>query len=211
MFPIIGLFLSCIYLHLIRLRLKRTLFQRYHNSITDSTANGKNNVFVFIGFVLFILLFIVGSLQRSLGIWDDKVSNDMSSGAFSYSYYIFTAIATFSTSPIFILNVEFKNFLLRRMGQYFIFNKRTYFRTPRNKICSTQKEETIRQGKEIRQISGRRSEFKSRIIPEDQQQRPVCNENKSQLNPLVDREPRDEKNIRSTTSIILVKEAKQFV
>ena len=179
-FPLVGLFLSCLYLYFIKLRLKRTLLQRYHNTITDSTANGKQNIVVFLGFVFFIGLFLVGSLQKSLGLFDDEVMKDLSSGAFSVSYYIFSIIVTFSTSPMFIMNMEFKTFLIRKFGQLFIFNARTYFRSHG---FPAQRNEPGRGGKNMKQKFGRRSKVHRTIVPQGyQQQETACNRNNCQVN-----------------------------
>ena len=188
------------------------MLQRYHNSITDSTANGQQNVVIFLGFVILIGIFLVGSIQRSLGTFDDGVANDLSSGPFSISYYTFSIIATFSTSPMFIMNMEFKTFLFRKFGQRFIFNTSTYLHASQN---PAQRNEPGRGVKNIKQKIGERSKENKRILPQGcQQQETACNKNKSQVNNLQfsreEQGPRC-KQIITPSSIILVQEAEQSV
>ena len=105
---------------------------------------------------------------------------DLSSGAFSVSYYIFSIIVTFSTSPMFIMNMEFKTFLIRKCGQLFIFNARTYFRSHG---FPAQRNEPGRGGKNMKQKFGRRSKVHRTIVPQGyQQQETACNRNNCQVN-----------------------------
>ena len=216
MFPVLGLFLSCIYLHFIRLQLNRTLFQRYHNTIIDSNANGKHNIVVIVCFIICIVSLLVKSLVRSLGVYYDDVAD----GAFFYSFwssfYLASTIVTLSGSPIFILNEEFKNFLLRKLSNVIIFDTRTFFQRSRNKVLSAKQDELERPGMKMRQKSGRGSELDSTIIlQEDQQLWTVLNEDKSQCNSSdprneVDQEPGFKLNIETST-LMFVQEAEYKV
>ena len=122
----------------IRAQLGRTLFQRYHNSIADSNANGSNNIIVLIVFFFFSSLVIAGSFLSSLGV----SIVDFSWGEFPLLYFpIMTAYTVFG-STCFLWNVEFKNFLRRKitssssrtLNSTFSLFTRSFYYTAKNSV-----------------------------------------------------------------------------
>ena len=171
---------------------------------------------MFICFLILVVFLLVGSLLKSLGVPNDEDGNCLKN-AFWSTFYFTSAIATFSGSTIFILNVEFKNFLLRRFAKIIIFDTRTYFHTSRNKVLPGRQEVPGREGMKRRQKSVRRSELSGRMLPqEDQQHMSVLNEKLNQIHRLdsrkkVDQEPRQKPNIIPPSNLILVREAEHRV
>ena len=88
---------------------KKTLFQRYQNSVTHSNANGKNNNFVYCAVFCLGLAVTVASLMKSLGF-----SNYSFKATFPIHHYTVMTVYTFG-STCFLWNSEFKDFLVRRV------------------------------------------------------------------------------------------------
>ena len=89
---------------------KKTLFQRYQNSVTHSNANGNNNKFIY--FVIFFLgvAVTVASLMKSLGF-----RNYSFKGTFPIQYFTVMTVHTILGSTCFLWNSEFKDFLVRKV------------------------------------------------------------------------------------------------
>ena len=98
-------------LKVIRVKSRRTLFQRYHNSITDSTANGSNNIVILIVLLLFSTTFTVSSFLSSIGLSGISLSFNN----FPPIYFLVMTAYTIFGSTCFLWNLEFRNFLLRKI------------------------------------------------------------------------------------------------
>ena len=64
--PILGLVISTIVYWVVKTRKKVTMIQNYHNSVTESAANGKTNFLVFAAMVMAFLFAIFMSVGRTV-------------------------------------------------------------------------------------------------------------------------------------------------
>ena len=118
-----------------RVKSRRTIFQRYHNSITDSAANGSNNIFILIIIVVFSTTFTVLSFLNSIGV----SGINLSFSTFPPIYFPLTTAYTVFGSTCFLWNLEFKNFLLRRIVTIYR-GSRSFNPISRNKTHPLQEE-----------------------------------------------------------------------
>ena len=64
--PLLGLGISTIVHWAVTTRKKVTMIQKYHNSVTESAANGKSNFLVFAAMVMVFLVSIGTSIARTV-------------------------------------------------------------------------------------------------------------------------------------------------
>ena len=64
--PILGLVISTIVYWVVKTRKKVSMIQNYHNSVTESAANGKTNFLVFAAMVMAFLFAICTSIARTV-------------------------------------------------------------------------------------------------------------------------------------------------
>ena len=115
LYPLLGLVLSSLYLRHIQSISERTLIQRCHNSVTNSTANGSNNIFIYCVIFFLGVFFSAVSLLKSLG-FRDNITFD---GKFPLIYFPIMTFHTIVGSTCFLWNIEFKNFLIRKIQSNF--------------------------------------------------------------------------------------------
>ena len=73
-YPFLCLLISFFTLTIIRRKSKQSLIQKYHEGVTESTANGKTSVFLNILIFIVGLFFTLGSVTRSVSVTDNLVS-----------------------------------------------------------------------------------------------------------------------------------------
>ena len=109
-YPLLGLLISSVYLRVMQSQSKKTLFQRYQNSVTHSNANGNNNNFIYFVIFFFGVAVTVASLMKSLGF-----RNYIFKGTFPIQYFTVMTVHTVLGSTCFLWNSEFKDFLVRKV------------------------------------------------------------------------------------------------
>ena len=129
LYPLLGLVLSSLYLRHIQSISERTLLQRCHNSVTNSTANGSNNIFIYCVIFFLGVFFSAVSLLKSLG-FRDNITFD---GKFPLIYFPIMTFHTIVGSTCFLWNIEFKNFLIRKIQSNFS-NKDLFHYIANNRI-----------------------------------------------------------------------------
>ena len=129
LYPLFGLVLSSLYLRHIQSTSERTLIQRCHNSVTNSTANGSNNIFIYCVIFFLGVFFSAASLLKSLG-FRDNITFD---GKFPLIYFPIMTFHTIVGSTCFLWNIEFKNFLIRKIQSNFS-NKDLFHYVANNRI-----------------------------------------------------------------------------
>ena len=64
--PIIGFVISLLVYWVIRSQTNLSMIQKYHKSVTESSANGLTNLSVFMAMIIIYLLVIVGNISKNV-------------------------------------------------------------------------------------------------------------------------------------------------
>ena len=123
MYPLLAFLISFLFLKVIRFQSKKSLIQKYHNNITDSTANGSNNNLLTIVIFILVIFFAVGSILNTMDI-DGQLDTEPAADGIPAFYFPLMTLHTLIGSTCFLWNMEFKQFLYRKVAakNYNLFN-----------------------------------------------------------------------------------------
>ena len=124
MYPLLAFLISFLFLKVIRFQSRKTLIQKYHNTITDSTANGSNNNLLTIVIFILVIFFAVGSILNTMDI-DGQLDTEPAADGIPAFYFPLMTLHTLIGSTCFLWNMEFKQFLYRKVAakDYNFFNR----------------------------------------------------------------------------------------
>ena len=109
---------------MIRVQSRKTLIQKYHNSVTDSNANGSNNNLLTIVIFILVIFFAAGSILNTIGI-DGQLDTESPEVGIPAFYFPLMTFHTLIGSTCFLWNMEFKQFLYRKVAakDYYLFHR----------------------------------------------------------------------------------------
>ena len=109
---------------MIRVQSRKTLIQKYHNSVTDSNANGSNNNLLTIVMSILVIFFAIGSILNNMAM-DDQLDTEPAADGIPAFYFPLMTLQTLIGSTCFLWNMEFKQFLYRKLTakDYYLFNR----------------------------------------------------------------------------------------